>query len=85
MVENEKDKLPGRRPGLHLWESRDAGPVNFIGWFGLDIRNVRFSAPGARPLTVLLFLVVLEQLNHVLDQLGVGRVEQHAEGDVGVR
>ncbi len=31
---NDKDKLPGRLQQLHFSKSRDAGPVNFIGWFG---------------------------------------------------
>src|SRR5262249_61403033 len=32
-VSNDKDKFPGRLQGRCPWESRDAGPVNFIGWF----------------------------------------------------
>jgi hypothetical protein len=31
---NEKDKLPGRLQRRCVPKSRDAGPVNFIGWFG---------------------------------------------------
>jgi hypothetical protein len=31
---NDKDKLPGRLQQRHLSKSRDASPVNFIGWFG---------------------------------------------------
>jgi hypothetical protein len=34
---NDQDKLPGRLQGRHLSNSRDAGPVNFIGWFGAVI------------------------------------------------
>ena len=37
---NDQDKLPGRLQRLHVAKSRDAGPVNFIGWFG-DTRPTR--------------------------------------------
>jgi len=32
---NDKDKLPGRLQRCCVSKTRDAGPVNFIGWFGL--------------------------------------------------
>ena len=31
---NAQDKLPARLQGRCVSKSRDAGPVNFIGWFG---------------------------------------------------
>ena len=31
----DKDKLPGRLQSRYVSKSRDAGPVNFIGWFGI--------------------------------------------------
>jgi hypothetical protein len=32
---NAQDKLPGRLQRRYVSQSCDAGPVNFIGWFGL--------------------------------------------------
>jgi hypothetical protein len=37
--------LPGRLQQLSRSKGRDAGPVNFIGWFGLATVNV----PDTRP------------------------------------
>jgi hypothetical protein len=38
---NDQDKLPGRLQQRHLSKSRDAGPVNFIGWFGAAPRPTK--------------------------------------------
>jgi hypothetical protein len=45
MVSNDQDKLPGRLQQHYVSKSRDAGPVNFIVWFGSDILNVPVVAP----------------------------------------
>jgi hypothetical protein len=54
---NDKDKLPGRLQRRYVSKSRDAGPVNFIGRFGMDIlTRIRFPirvSQGARPSTPL--------------------------------
>jgi hypothetical protein len=40
---NDQDKLPGRLQPPRVSKSRDAGPVNFIGWFGGSGRSLIFS------------------------------------------
>jgi hypothetical protein len=35
--------LPGRLQRRDVSKSHDAGPVNFIGWFGLNILSVPVS------------------------------------------
>ena len=44
MRPNDQDKLPGRLQQRRVSKSRNAGPVNFIGWFGSDILNDPVSA-----------------------------------------
>jgi hypothetical protein len=34
---NQKDELPGRLQGRYLSNTHDAGPINFIGRFGLNL------------------------------------------------
>jgi hypothetical protein len=47
---NDQDKLPGRLQQLNTAENRNAGPVNFIGWFAANAdQSNRFCSFGARP------------------------------------
>ena len=37
LSKNGQDKLPGRLQRRYISKSRNAGPVNFIGWFGVGV------------------------------------------------
>ena len=67
-TENDQDKLPGRLQRDCVSKSRNAGPVNLIGWFGVDILNVPVSASDGSIILAVAF--VLAYRCHV----GLGRV-----------
>jgi hypothetical protein len=55
-VPNVQGQLPGRLQGRHVSKNRNAGPVNFIGWFGFILaRTVEQSVRGSYIQTALIW------------------------------